>query len=322
MANVVNKINRPVSVWIEKERFDSKRCLTVILRTKGCGWNKCLMCGYSREADERVKTENLKNQLDFALNTHSNFDVLKIFTSGSFFDEREIPKSFEEYVYEKISEENIKKLIVESRPEFISRERLRKIPPDVTAEVGIGLETSNDFVREYCINKGFKFEDFKKAALVLKEENIRVKVYLLLKPPFLSESEAIKDVICSARAVKDYADIISLNLTNVPSKTYIEVLWRRGLYRPPWLWSAVEAIRRIKEIGIEIISDPVAAGKQRGPHNCGKCDADVADAIRSFSLSQRIEELDSLYCDCIHVWKRVVELEDFSRIPLIKSHLT
>ncbi|HID43031.1 MAG TPA: TIGR01210 family radical SAM protein, partial [Archaeoglobaceae archaeon] len=196
--------------------------------------------------------------------------------------------------------------------------RMKEIPVDFKTEVGIGLETANDFIRENCINKGFTFEDFVRASNILRKHGVRVKVYLLLKPPFLSENEAIKDVISSAKAVKKYADVISLNLTNIPSGTYIEMLWKKRLYRPPWLWSAVEAMKIVRKTGVEIISDPVAAGKQRSVHNCGKCDYEVTNAIKRFSLTQNEEEFDNLYCKCIELWKRVIEIEDFSRIPLVK----
>jgi hypothetical protein len=320
MANVVRKdINRPVSLWHEKELFNgTENCLTIILRTKGCYWDRCLMCGYLRDADRRVEIENLKNQRDFALSRYDmDFGILKIFTSGSFFDEREIPEKFREYVYENMLNSGFRKLIVESRPEFIKKEKI-SFPSNLTLEVGIGLETANDFIREYCINKGFKFENYVNAVSVLKEEKAGVKTYLLLKPPFLSEREAIEDMIDSARAIADYTDVVSLNLMNIPSGTYLERLWKWKLYRPPWLWSAVKVLKEIRQIGLEVISDPIAAGKKRGPHNCGKCDESVAESIKNFSLSQNIEEFDGLRCDCIHLWRKVLELEDFSRIPLVR----
>lgn len=313
---------KPVSVWVEKERLDGEivDCLTIILRTKGCYWarkNGCLMCGYISDTDERVGLEELRKQLDYALKKYEKFDVIKIFTSGSFFDDEEIPEEFRKYVYDKIAKKGAKKLIVESRPEFIKENVADELSSqEFITEVGIGVETADDFVRQYCINKGFTFEQFRKAAEILKKYGVRVKVYLLLKPPFLSEREAIEDAVKSAKAVKDYADVISLNLTNIPSGTYIEKLWQKGMYRSPWLWSAVEALKRINKLGVEVISDPVAAGKQRSVHNCGKCDNAVANAIRRFSLTQNPDELENLYCDCIHLWRKVIELEDFSRIPL------
>jgi len=318
---IKKELNQPVSVWTEKERYwNTDRvadCLTVILRTKGCYWDKCLMCGYSNDADKNVTEANLKNQFLNALTKLNEQKILKIFTSGSFFDNREIPHTFREFIYDTVLERGIKKLIIESRPEFIDEKRI-EIPPKLKVEVGIGLETSSDFIRENCINKGFTFENFRESARILKLKKIGVKAYLLLKPPFLSEREAIEDVVKSAADIKDYVDVISLNLMNIPSKTYVEDLWRRGLYRPPWLWSAVDVLKSISKMGIEIVSDPVGGGKPRGPHNynCGKCDKEIIGAIREFSLTQRTEKLEVLHCDCIGMWKKALELEYYSRVPI------
>lgn len=314
-------LNEPVSVWTEKERIwgrdEIADCLTIILRTKGCYWDRCLMCGYSSDAEKNVGEENLKNQILNALEKLNEQKILKIFTSGSFFDNREVPENLREFIYDTALEKGFDKLVVESRPEFIREERL-EIPHKIKSEVGIGLETSNDFIREKCINKGFNLEDFKKSALTLKEKKIGVKAYLLLKPPFLSEKEAIEDAINSANDIREYVDVISLNLMNIPSNTYVENLWRRGLYRPPWLWSAVEVLKDISKMDIEVVSDPVGGGKTRGPHNynCGKCDKEIIRAIKDFSLTQKIELLEVLHCDCINMWRKAVELENYSRVPI------
>jgi radical SAM enzyme (TIGR01210 family) len=68
-----------------------------------------------------------------------------------------------------------------------------------------------------------------------------------------------------------------------------------------------------------IMSDPVGAGSARGPHNCGKCDKDVAEAIRIFSLTQDTDVFANLDCECRELWKKVVELEDFTfGVPLVR----
>lgn len=306
-------ITDPVAVWIEKERYHGEivDCLTVILRTRGCSWNRCLMCGYRRDTDPRVTTFDLISQMEKALKK-GKAKILKIFTSGSFF---ELNKDFRDFVYNTVKEYGFERLSVESRPEYVYRinEDVDKI--DFELEIGIGLETSNDFIRDFCINKGFTFDDFKRAAEFLKDGGFRVKVYLLLKPPFLSEREAIEDSLKSIGDVRNLTDIVSLNPTNVPSNTYLETLWKKGLYRPPWLWSVVEVLRKAS---IEIISDPVGAGTLRGPHNCGRCDRNVVEAIRKFSLTQDKSVLENLDCKCLKIWEMILELEDYSRIPLTK----
>ncbi len=308
-------VMKPVAVWIEKERLDDRivKCLTVILRSRGCYWNRCLMCGYKKDTSKDVTLNDLIEQLKFALRKMNGAEVVKIFTSGSFLDSNEIPREFRSFVYNSLAGK-VKKLIIESRPEFVNKETVEELSSlDFETEVGIGLETADDFIREHCINKGFKFEDFKRAARLLKSYGVRVKAYLLLKPPFLSEGEAIRDVIRSIKAVKDLVDVVSVNPVNVQSNTYVERLWLKRLYRPPWLWSAVEVL---KDTDVETICDPVAYGKSRGPHNCGRCDREVAKAIRDFSLTQNPSVFDGLSCSCIKLWEKIVELEDHSRIPL------
>jgi radical SAM enzyme (TIGR01210 family) len=188
-------------------------------------------------------------------------------------------------------------------------------------EIAIGLETSNDMIRRDSINKGFSFSDFIRASEVAGRNNATVKAYLMMKPPFLSEGIAMNDMIRSIKDAAPFAGTISMNLCNVQKGTLVEEMNERGDYRPPWLWSAVEALKIGKESspGTVIMSDPVAAGSMRGPHNCGKCDADVAEAIRIFSTTQNTAVFNNLDCDCKELWKKVIELEDFTfGAPLVK----
>lgn len=303
-----------LKTWRELERYKGRKesCLTAILTTKGCSWRKCTMCSYWLES-KNLKEECLKEQIDM-LFAKVDTKLLKIFTSGSFFDENEVPGYLRRYIVERAKEKGVEKIIVESRPEFISEEKLKDFE-GIELEVGIGLESADDFVRDNFINKGFKFSDFRSAVEKIKAFGFRVKCYLLLKPPLLSEREAILDVVNSAEKVSKLVDVISINLTNVQKGTIVERLWERNLYRPPWLWSAVEAIKRI-ESDAEIICDPVAGGKIRGPHNCGKCDREVVSALKIFSLTQDKSVLN-IDCDCKIVWRKSLEIEDFSRVPLL-----
>lgn len=303
-----------LKLWREKERFkgEAKDCLTAIIKTRGCSWKKCYMCSYWSES-RALSDDALKFQIDQIFEKIGDIEILKIFTSGSFLDEREISPELRAYLMDRCRESGIKKLIIESRPEFIEVEKLEDFK-GVELEVGIGLETANDFVRELCINKGFNYSDFERSAKILKQEGFRVKCYLLLKPPFLSEKEAIEDIIESAEKVKRYADVISINLMNVQRGTIVERLWERGLYRPPWLWSALEVL---KKISAEVICDPVAGGKIRGPHNCGRCDNEMVRAIKLFSLTQD-KNLLEIECRCRKIWLKSLELEDHARVPLFR----
>jgi radical SAM enzyme (TIGR01210 family) len=303
-------LNRPVAIWKSKDLLENRvvSSLTVILRTTGCKWRQCTMCGYSSEGAPTTCNE-LMSQFDHAMQRLSDEKMLKIYTSGSFLDPDEVPEEVSEKILDALCKSGIERLVIETRPEYVSSERVERCLSLIDTEFAIGLETSSDLIREKLINKGFSFQDFAQASQLIHDKGGRVKAYLLLKPPLLTEGHAIRDAISSANAARAYADIISLNLCNVQRNTFVERLWERGEYRPPWLWSALEVL--MKSPG-PIICDPVAAGTKRGPHNCGLCDLAVAEAIRKYSLTQDSAIFDDLDCRCKEAWRKIVLLEEYA----------
>jgi radical SAM enzyme (TIGR01210 family) len=323
-----NPPDRPTAVWMGKDLLDEKHipALTIIFQTSGCRWSNCTMCGYIYDSARAPPShDDLMKQFEHAmLRCRDEEFMVKIFTSGSFFDDSEIGPGTRKMMLTRLNEDaRVKKVIAETRPEYVTDEKLTEAKAALGKkfEVAIGLETTNDPIRKDCINKGFSFSDFTRASQVAKKHDVTVKAYLMQKPPFLSEGIAMKDMILSIHEAAPYAQTISMNLCNVQKGTLVDEMFERGDYRPPWLWSAVEALKIAKELSPEtiIMSDPVAAGSMRGPHNCGKCDSDVAEAIRVFSVTQDTAVFKNLDCDCKELWKKVIELEDFTfGAPLVK----
>jgi archaeosine synthase beta-subunit len=311
MASTEKRLDptRPVAVWSSQDILNGRpvKSLTIILRTVGCRWNRCTMCGYASEGAPAT-ADDLMVQFLAATKKLSDEDrVVKIYTSGSFLDPLEMPEEARAKILADLRSRGIEKLVIESRPEYITPVRVEECLSMIDTEFAIGLETANDLIRQKIIRKGFTFQDFVDAAKTIHSQGGKVKAYLLLKPPFLSEGEAIRDAISSARAAGSHADILSLNLCNIQRGTLVERLWEHGEYRPPWLWSAVEVL---KNVSFPIICDPVGAGTRRGPHNCGECDAAITKAIRSHDLTQDPGIFDDLDCKCKATWQKIVELEE------------
>ena len=284
--------------------------LTMILRTRGCRWRKCNICGYPSEGAPAT-AEDLIVQFQAATRGLSSEDrVVKIYTSGSFLDPEEVPESVRVRIIDALAAAGVEKLVFESRPEYITRELVEASAAKIRTEVAIGLETSSDLVRDQSIRKGFTFADYRRASDAVHRGGGSVKTYLLLKPPFLSEASAISDALRSARDAISHSDVLSLNLTNIQRGTPLERMWLIGDYRTPWLWSAVEVLKGISSV--PIICDPVAAGTRRGPRNCGRCDEAVAKAIREHALTQDTGAFEDLDCSCKAAWKKVLELEDLA----------
>ena len=284
--------------------------LTMILRTRGCRWRKCNICGYPSEGAPAT-AEDLTVQFRAATRDLSCEDrVVKIYTSGSFLDPEEVPESVRVRIIDALAAAGVEKLVFESRPEYITRELVEASAAKIRTEVAIGLETSSDLVRDQSIRKGFTFADYRRASDAVHRGGGSVKTYLLLKPPFLSEASAISDALRSARDAISHSDVLSLNLTNIQRGTPLERMWLIGDYRTPWLWSAVEVLKGVSSV--PIICDPVAAGTRRGPRNCGRCDEAVAKAIREHALTQDTGAFEDLDCSCKAAWKKVLELEDLA----------
>jgi len=311
----------PVHCWSEKDVLYGKivDAYVIIFRTRGCSWalkSGCTMCGYFNDsAWKNVSDDDMFTQFDRAMQRYSGEKIVKIFTSGSFLDDRELTPKVRDKILVNLAEKT-DKISVESRPEYVNDEKLSKIHEIVqskTFEVGVGLETSNDFLREHAINKGFTFNDYKKAANLLKKYKFKLKTYVLVKPLFITEKQAIEDCINTVKDIKPYTDIISFNPTNVQRHTLVEYLWRRDQYRPPWLWSIAEILKQSKTKTDALIKcDLAGGGSRRGAHNCPVCDHKVLDSIAKFSLCQNTKVFEGLDCACKQNWLDQLDIENLT----------
>ncbi|NOZ76639.1 MAG: archaeosine biosynthesis radical SAM protein RaSEA [Euryarchaeota archaeon] len=307
--------------WRERDYLDGTvEAGVVIMPTRGCSWglrSGCSMCGYVYDSPAVVDWDALLGDFTHALEELDGVPYLKVFNSGSFFDEREVPPEMRDRIIGLVNQAGPRRLQVESRPEFVTPEVLGETVDalDAELEVGIGLETASDYIRTHCINKGFSLEDFERALGSCQDTGAPVKAYLLVKPPFLTEREAVEDAVASARTACEMgASRVSFNPMNVQRGTLVEALWRRGEYRPPWLWSIVEILKRTAgEVEVPVLCHPTAAGKARGAHNCGTCDREIAGAVVEFSVTQDIKHLEGL--ECREMWQDVLELEGLGQTP-------
>jgi hypothetical protein len=304
------------ALWKEDDMVDGQkvRAMVVIMRTNGCCWVKhggCTMCGYREASLNNVTEDDLLKQLDQALSKFKDEPFVKIYTSGSFLDDNEVPPQVRQRFFEAFG--SCKRLLFESRPEFITPETVSSIPKNVT--VALGLESSNPEVLEKSVHKGFTPDDIRRAGLLLKENGLGVRTYLLLKPPFMTEKMAIKDAVDSARFADEFSDEISVNPLNVQRGTYVERLWKRGEFRSPWIWSLFEVFRQLSgTVHARLMSSPSGGGAMRGVHNCGQCDQKALEALEKFCYSQDVADLD-VACECRSKWESYMMSETLLGSP-------
>ena len=101
-------------------------------------------------------------------------------------------------------------------------------------EVAMGLETSHRQILAK-LNKRMTLDQFRRAAEFLRENDIALRVFVLVKPPFLDESEALHWAKRSVDFAFDCgATVVSLIPTRLGNGA-LETLAARGEFSPPKL---------------------------------------------------------------------------------------
>jgi radical SAM enzyme (TIGR01210 family) len=151
------------------------------------------------------------------------------YIEGNNLNPNEFPVYALEFGLRLFAELGIKRITIESRPQYITDRTLDVLENiakscNLEIEIGIGLETIDDNIRNYCVFKGFNLNAFKEAVERINErQNLRVLAYVLLKPPFISEAEAIVDVEKTIEeAFKLGVNAVSLEVMSIQEFTLVE----------------------------------------------------------------------------------------------------
>lgn len=285
--------------------------LKVILMSNGCSIPTCTMCSFSNQYDYDLSNAEeetmIVEQARHVLRKNgpvTDCDSVSLYNDGSFFAPREIKDKDRISIAGLVAEAGVSLLTVESLPQFITEDRLLPILDalgDVELEVGIGLQSAHPQIREYCVNTSFDNSTYERAVNLLKQHDVRVKTYIMLKPAFLTENEAIADALQSIDYCKSLGfPYVTLCPTSVSPNTLVWDLMKAGKYNPLNLWSIVDtAIRAPEDITLRIVGINLRGADfiSTFPDSCYKCSDNVRRLIGQFSLGKYdLRELDRCSC--------------------------
>lgn len=295
----------------------------ITLRARGCGWGEtgmgCTMCGHyaGMFRDSLVNAEELIKQFDQGME-HIKFEetpILCVYNGGNFFNTNEIPYEVQRHICTTVAKNpHIKKFVVESKVEYCEESLLREIKAILKGKsfvIAVGLETKSDKIRDLVINKGLILSAFEKTAELIKSI-AELRVYAMIKPPFLTESEMIEDAVDTILYINDLEpEEIHFEPITVQEYTLVYYLWRQGLYRLPWLWSIIEILKRVAPIHVYCspfahFPEPIAK-----PHNCPACDDIVLNALfKGYNEHFDIKAFQNLDCRCKEAWRAQLAFRD------------
>jgi radical SAM enzyme (TIGR01210 family) len=254
-------------------RGEQANRLMVIFRAPGCAYDLragggCTYCGFRQFTTHGVPVTAREyiTQFEYALRSHDlwreNVRQIDLFNSGNFLNDDEIPPEARiEILRQCAAQTSIRLVVFESRPEYITSERLAAIRPvirsrsDLAAEVAIGFDAF-DQSRVKEIRKGITRAAFERAVKRLGDSGIDLMTYILLKPCAMTNEEAVADVQRAAQYVHEVAAHfgvgvrLSLEPTFVVPGTYLAAEFLAGRYEPPTLQLVLEATRRIANLGL------------------------------------------------------------------------
>jgi radical SAM enzyme (TIGR01210 family) len=292
-----NKVDpfKPYAWMVEKERTPSgtiEDTGIIFLTNRECPW-QCLMCDlWKNTTDESVPAGAIAAQIEWALEKMPAVRHLKLYNSGSFFDEKAIPESEYKNIAALIN--SFESVIVESHPKLIDEKCLRfrdMIKPDL--QIAIGLETVNsDILRK--LNKKSTPEDFERSVKYLTVNGILSRAFILLRPPFMTESDGIvwarKSIDFAFKAGVECCIIIPVRGGNGA----MEDLSAKGNFSPPQLTS----LEKVLEYGIGLKRGRVFADTwDLGLFSkCNKCLKISTDRITMMNLTQTVP--DPVECEC------------------------
>ena len=278
---------RPYSWLVEKERSSSgivDDTGTIFLSNKECSF-KCLMCDlWKNTSDESVPPGAIPDQIEWALSKMSSAKHVKLYNSGSFFDERAIPRSDHEKIAELVHD--FETVIVESHPNLVG-EKCLSFRDSLAGEleVAMGLEIAHPEVLER-LNKQMTLDDFKRAADFLNANRVRFRAFILLRPPFLSEQESVH---WAKRSIDFAFDCGADCCTIIPVRSgngAMEKLMEQGDFETP----QISSLEEVLTYGISLRKGRVFADLWDLEHfsDCTNCFPSRFERINEMNLSQKL----------------------------------
>lgn len=288
---------QPHAFWVEDERAETSEVVpvaTLLLTNRECPW-KCLMCDLWRHTlTQSVPPGAIPQQIDYALSQLPPARQIKLYNSGSFFDKQAIPPDDYEAISARVK--NFERVIVECHPKLIGDSCLLfRDLLDGKLEVAMGLETVHPEIGPR-LNKGATLDDFKRATEFLRQNNISLRVFILVKPPFLNEDEVLLWANQSTVFAFDCDATVAALIPTRRGNGAMETLEKSG----DWTLPRLQTLEAATNYGVALQKGRVFADlwDLEQFSNCEFCFAARRERLRQMNLIQQF--LPSVECSVCH----------------------
>ena len=260
---------------------------TVFLTNRECPW-RCLMCDlWQNTLLETVPRGAIPAQINHALAHLGAARQIKLYNSGSFFDPHAVP--VEDYAAIASRLDSFERVIVESHPALLGNSclRLRDLLKG-RLEVAMGLETAHPDILSK-LNKRMTLEQFSQAAAWLKQNDIDLRAFILVKPPFMPQLEALYWAERSLEFAFHHRAGVAVLIPTRGGNGAMDELASQGEFSPP----GMDIVEAAFNYGISLNQGRVFTDlwDLERISNCPACYLPRRDRLNRMNLRQRLEPI-------------------------------
>jgi radical SAM enzyme (TIGR01210 family) len=286
----------PYAVLVEQERTASgsiEDVGTIFLTNSECPY-RCLMCDlWKNTLEGKTPLGAIPRQIGYALERLPSVRHIKLYNSGNFFDTKAIPPKDYPAIADLLK--GFETVLVENHPRLMGRRVLefqKKLKGQL--QVAMGLETAHPQVLS-MLNKQMTLKDFRRAAVFLQNHDISSRVFILLRPPFLDETEGIEWAKKSIDFAFDCEVECCVVIPTRAGNGAMELLAQDGFFKVPKLKSLEEVL----DYGVALKRGRVFADLWDLNYfsNCEKCYEQRSLRLAKTNLTQSVE--DEVCCSCV-----------------------
>jgi radical SAM enzyme (TIGR01210 family) len=299
--------------------------LVVFMRGSGCAWTAqtggCTFCGFwdATRLGSKIDDADIVAQLQAVMDDPSveleRYPIVCLYNDGSMLVDNEVGLAAVGEMCGRLSARpHIRRIVLEAKAIDITKPKVEKLLQVLRGrelEIAVGFESANPLVRDLCVNKTIRKDVFEANCRMLARVGASLVPLLMVKPPFLTEAQAVDDTVKSLAYLETLGlRRIDLELATVERDTLTSDLWECGLYSPPWLWSIIEILQRRERLGLRtpvFLSPPsYTVPSLAVSSNCLQCDARVAEVIESYNRTGGARVFDGIDCACREAWRRAL----------------
>lgn len=292
---------QPVDVWrpyaflVEPEHTAAghvEDVATLFLTNRECPF-RCLMCDlWQHTTDATVPPGAIPAQIDYALERLPAAPHVKLYNSGNFFDRKAVPPGDHAAIVARVN--GFETVIVENHPRLCGDAVLRfRDRLNGTLEVALGLETVHPDVLPR-LNKRMTLEEYERAVRFLRREGIAVRTFILLRPPFLSESEGVEWALRSLAFAFDAGVQCGAIVPTRAGNGLMERLQDQGWFTPP----SIASMEAVLEAGLKMGRGRVFVDLWDAErfYDCPQCGPSRRARLHRMNLTQQVQP--PVRCSC------------------------